>query len=467
MSKSTKTRSRNDHPLAKQHFNRVVRRPERKRKPLHTLLGVTWNLRGKTFLPLGKASMMAMSSHPDPTARNGEVIELLCVCAQFDPKDGSIHYSDVRMAHDFKKNPHVGARGRILDPREEREAVKKGDCPNASWVRLGLELDRARDRAAQQNWKLPVVPTLPTFYAGYSAMSAIDMEMSHALKQRIAAHMQKSLSEIGQMDDGELDMLAKAEWPSLWKAPHTGGNPTGLWLIDAAFTTQLGRASQLFEDFSEMVGVDCWNPTRDIQAIEFANPAIQLATDAGFDLVASLAMIDAGEVETEEGVTAYDVSVDNILAMRPLLRAYLGEHAKHFDDTELDTATIEHDKPITLVIEDVLGTLGAVDAVRMARQQLETTRPLFAAGTTDEDLLAALKNPDGPLFSSLTCQLQVMKWDPRLGPEEAFSFSSDDLGRERVFSKLWATNSWSPQTQERKHGKRREGRKQPQYATTE
>ena len=467
MSTKKNTRSRNDHPLAKQHFNRVVRRPEHKRKPLHTLLGITWNLRGKTFLPLGKASMMAMSSHPDPTARNGEVIELLCVCAQLDPKTGSIHYSDVRMAHDFKKNPHVGARGRILDPREEREEVKKGDRPNASWVRLGLELDRSRERAVQQNWKLPVVPALPDFYAGYSSMSAIDMEMSHALKQRIASHLQKPLSEVEAMDPGELDMLAKAEWPSLWKAPNTDGNPTGLWLIGAEFTTKLSRASGLFEDFSKMVGVDCWNPTRDIRAIEFSNPCVQLAEDAGFNLVESLALVEKGAGEREEETTAYDAAVDNFMAMRTLLRAYLGEHSANFTDDQIDAAVTGHAAPLILEVEDVLGTLGEVDAVRMARQQLERSRPLFAAGTTDDDLLAALKNPEGPLFSSLTCQMQVVKWDPRLGPEEAFNFSPDDLGRERVFSKLWAANSWSPKPQEKKHGKRRQGRKKPQHAAAE
>lgn len=489
---SKKQRTRDNNPTARQHFNKIVRRNKKAKTALQPVWGVTWNLRGRLMVPLGSASMMAMSSHDAPQTRNGETIELLCITPQVDPQKGEIHYSDVRMSHDFAKNPHEGARGRILDPRDEGTPCKEGDKPNGSWVRLAMELDRHRVRSTEQNYMLPTAPALPKFWAGFSSMDAIDMEVTPALKRDIADHMQRSFDEVDAMPASEVMMLGRTHWPELWIAPGVEGNDTGLWLIPAQYTTKLARATRIFEDFSEMVGVDCWNPARDIKGVEINNPTRDCACSNSLDLDATLKVIAAGsepaDVEVAEMIdethdctidgdavpemtptvfaSNYDAAVDAMLTLRNCIKAHLGEYADRFDDDDLNAIIMHPDEPIVMAIEDLEAELDAETAIKLMRQQLELTRPVFSEGTTDDDLRAALANPAAPLHASRMCKFQVLRRDVRIAPEDAFQFTPEMLERDRVHANLWRDPNWV--ADKKTGGRRKKGRK-PQrkaHATT-
>lgn len=466
---SKKTRSRDNNPLAKSHFNKVVRRSKKVKQSLAPIWLVTWHTRGRTFMPIGSASMLAMSYHPAEN-KQGDVIELLCITAQVDPQAGCIHYANVRMAHNFALNPHEGARGRILDPRDEGTQCKKGDKPNGSWVRLALEADRAAVRAVDANWLLPAAPQLPKFWAAFPSMDAIDMEVTDAMIRDIAAHTQKPFDEVKAMSNSDQMMLARAHWPELWVAPGAEGNETGLWLIPAEYTTKLKNATRIFEDFRELVGVDCWNPARDIKAIQFGNPTRECAEHHGIDLAATLELIAKGAEPDEVTVhevadphhncltdgdavpdmtptvyhSPYDRAVDNMMKLRECVCENLGTYGKDFSVDQLNAIITSPDEPIVIEIENLTDDVGEEDVVRLMRQQLEATRPIFSEGTTDADLAAAAQNPAAPLHASNMCKIQVLRRDLRIEPEDAFRFTPTTLERPGVYANLWAGFGWSP-----------------------
>ncbi len=460
------------HPLSDVHFKKIIRRNQKTWDSLVPVWGISWNLRGRSLFNLGTASMLAMSYHPTDRPDSKGMIEMLCVGAETNPDDGSIHYSNIRMAHDFSRNPRPGARDRVLDPREEGSAVRRGDRPNASWVRLGLEVDRMVCRAATQNWRLGVVPVLPKFMAGFPNMSSIDMEITPALLRDIAAHMGRPVEYLQQLDAAALSALATAHWPELWVAPGANGNDTGLWLINTAYTTQLCKSARLFEDFSGMMGVEVWNPARDVVSANHRNPARDCAAEQGIELDALLdivarggdeADVEAGEVidpmysirEFHEGEATgpmtptqfnctYDEAVDQLFYLRTCMRGSLGMLSSKFTDDEVNFAVMNPDSSMLMQLTDPLKELGEDAALVAVRQQLQQTRPLVSVGTTDADLLEALAKPQSPLYASRMCEVQVLRRDVRTAPEDAFNFTPATLERDRVYAHLWAGAGWTP-----------------------
>jgi len=466
----TRTRTRETNVLSKRHFNRIVKRSRQRAKKLFPVWNIVWNLRGKTRLPLGAASMMVMSSTLDER-RNNERIDLLCVVAQASPEDGVIHYSDVRMRHDFSKNPHAGARGLILDPRSPSEpGVKKGDRPNSDWVRLALDADNARVRAAEQNWKLPVIPKLPAFVLGFPDMHSIDFEMTPALMEDIANHMGKSVRQLqAEHSPEEIDMLGKAHWPDLFTAPNAVGNPSNLWTIDHKYTTALRRATRSWEDFSDLVGMDVRNPARDLGQHRFGNPTAAVCSKEGVDLrtlLESLSGMDDADDDVEGSVSGG--IHDQIMGLLPKVREHLGASNAVFTDQDLLSAICDPESKLTSSTKNFLAELGEVEALKVARDYLVETRPLVAMGTTDEDLLTALANPAQPLFASQLCAIQTLRRDLRTQPEEAFRFDSQTLARDRVYANLWANAGWSPSATQMESfdapRKSRRRRRKPQHA---
>lgn len=463
------TRARYSNPLSKKHFNRIVRRPGWLQDMLMPLWGITWNLRGRTRCRLGNASMMAMSYHP--AVEKSYMIELLCVTAQTDPTAGIVHYSDICMAHDFSLNPYPGARNRVLDPRDEGDkSVRRNDRPNGSWVRLAIDLDRLACLAIDQNWRLPAVPQLPQFLAGFPAKEPVTV--TQAMRDRISVLLTRPVQEINRMTVEDLTPLAAREWDSLWQAPWTAGNDSNLWLIDAKYVNDFTNAVHLYEDFSKLVGLRCPNPVREIKQIQFTNPVRSCAQREGIDLDGVLSVISRGEdgerlqvIEqidepydfTIEGASyenvapmtptrftcSYDEAVDTLLRMRQGVQNALGVYANKFSPEEIEYATNNPDHPMVLHVEDAGKQLHVDDALRLMRQQLKT-RPLIMEGTTDDDLKRALANPNADLTASQACRSQIMRRDVRMAPADAFMFSPQTLGRDRVYANLWAGAGWSP-----------------------
>lgn len=456
------------HPLALRHHKRIGCRSRRLRDAMSNVWVVSWNLRGKSMVRLGTASMMAMSYHRQfDGVRNA--IELLCITAATDPADSAVHYSNVRMAHDFSREPYPGAHKRTLDPQDEGTG-HWNDRPNGSWVRLALEADRVACRAVEQNWLLPSIPSLPTFYAGFTSWSDIDMELSPAMIRDIAAHMGRPVDAVAAMSQPELTALAAAHWPGLWRAPQTEGNDSGLWLINLAYVpAAMNKTPHLFEDFSGLLGVETWNPIRDIPSVDIQNPTLTCAKEQGIDLQDVLATIAAGSdgdvrvmscvdvthnaytdqtavepMTPSRFVSRYDAAVDQLLQLEASVRMALGFYGKGLSNEQLHQFVLNPGTALTVAS----GQLRTEDAVRVCREHLDATRPLVSVGTTDADLEKAVADPNAPLFASRMCGVQVLYRDPQMDRDAVFYFTPGDLGRDRVYANLWAGEGWTP-----KHGK--------------
>lgn len=418
-------------PLVSKYLKRITKLPRKTHQELQGTIGITWNLRGKTFVPLGHAAMLVQSTHPADN-RLGVMIEQTCFNAQVDPRNGEIHYSNRRMSHDFSIVPYPGAKGRILDPREKAEG--KGQHANADWVRLGIEVHQARAKACHANWRLETIPQLPKFWAGFESMSAIDMEITEAMLEDIAGHQQIPLAKVRAMTEDDLSTLAKAHWPALWKAPNTEGNDTRFWLIEARYVTKFERA-HMFEDFSELVGVDTWNPVRGVTGGVFANQTRTIAKAAGIDLDNLIAVLNTSAEQSGDDTTdaAYDNAVDKAMADLAIIRTQISENLGVYADLytveDLTAAVMNPDERFEIPVEKL--TLD--DVVSLMRLQLTESQPLLAAVVTDDELREAAQYPDTALRVSKACRVQILFRDTRRKPEDSMNFSFGD----RVFANLW------------------------------
>lgn len=415
---------RNTHPLSKKHFNTVIRRSDDQRKKLHTRRGVTWNLRGRKMIPLGHASMMLMDGRPDVTASRGERIDLYCVTAQTRMQGGMVHYDRVRMLQDWAKNPRPGAKGQILDPREEGTPCKKGEKPNASWVRMAQELDRQMVRSLDRDWLLGYQPQMPSIWACFPCRGTIELQDTPALRRDLAEAVGVGIEYFNTITPEEFNQLAASKWPDLWVAPGVMGNETSCWLIEHKYVANLDHVDRV-EDFSDLVGVHIRNPVRDVQTVKLQNPTLHVAKDMGVDMPTLLATLERGAeeadttvLETDDAPTTfangYDQAVDQFVKVREGVQQYLGHAAKRFSVAEIDQAIANPSEGLVVAGSSPLQHVPAMDAVRALREYLGETRPLYLDGVTDDDLLAAIDDPSAPLLASNQCRFQVLSKDPNV-----------------------------------------------------
>ena len=421
----SRQRKRQRNALSKKHLDRVVKRSHRTNSALESVWGVTWNLRGGTLVPFGKAAMVVMSTHPMTEGKRRSMIELRCVHPSVDITTGRVHYDRGTAAYDFSINPYIGARGRVLDPRDS--SPNKRDKPKADLVRLGLELDRHRLRASDQNWKLSSVPRMPELMAGFNSMSAINMEMTPAMMELLAEGTGEPVEVLETRPAADLMTMAKANWPDLWRAPGTSRNSTKYWLIPAKFTTRLNQA-KLFEDFSELCGVDIWNPARDLNGVSIANPANACAVKLGTTVETLL----AETVKVTETDADSDKSTAPFAELVMAMREHLGPYSDKFSNDEIEAAIADPNKDMHFAVESLCEELDDEDVIKLMRMKIVETRPVYNSGITDEDILKAAANPDAPLHASRVCQFQALFCDKRIDVMERFQFSTG-----RVSGNLW------------------------------
>lgn len=447
-------------PLAKRHFKQIFHRPDALKRDLCSVWGLTWRPGGKKssfigdlYRPLGAATMMAQASYRLEDGREG--IALAGVTAQIDPTSLVVSYDDIRLSHDLHRVPFEGARGTILDPGPER----RGTRGNASWVELALDLDLLRKRAVLQRFRLSAIPTLPRFYLGYVSPERVVFAETPELRRRAAASIcveweGRSLEELGRLPDAikqkqlaafaqlspeDQDSTMRAMWRSAFISPADPENCTGLWLLPHGLVTEMTGVLRVFEYFGDLVGARVFNPTRFLVPEQVLNPAREVAAAHGVDLIADLACL----ATTTEGLDEYRAVEERIVSLLPAYRQKL-KASESISDQDLLAGLCQHDEFVVTV--PPLQALPDRQQVATMRAQL---RPYISDCCTDEDILAAVRNPHGPLIATGLCRAQVLRRDPSRPLSESLRFTGSALGLDRVEVCLWEEGAICPVSRKR------------------
>jgi hypothetical protein len=434
------------HPLSKRHFAQIVHRSPSVRRLMFPIWAITWrpgdrngNFLGRAYRALGSATMMAQMSYARPDGR--EAIGLFGIAARIEPATAAVAYDDVRLSHDFHRVPFLGARGKILDPSDD------GGHGNGSWVRLALDVDRLRNRAQNNHYRLPATPQLPQIFLGYSGREAVKFRETPELRKRAAELLEVSWAgnalgdlacrkaEVAETQmqafaelsaDAQKDLMRTA-WEASLVSPAALDNNTGLWLLPQELATDVYGAVRVFEFFGDLVGAEVFNPVRRFSGKAVANPAVALASAKGFDLVADLEAI----ASIAEGTPEFQAVEQRLIELVPSVRKAAG--VSHLiSDQEVLNAICQPDRPVA--IEPLLDGL-------TEQQQIELLRATLAAhisdATLDSDILEAIRNPHAPLFVAGLCRVQVLHRSVRVPLREALYFSASSLGRDRVEAMFW------------------------------
>jgi len=446
----------NWHPLSKRHLSQIGRRSPELRRQMYPIWGITWrpgdwngSFLGRKYRTLGAATMMCQVSYPQSDGR--EAIGLFGIAARIEPTTATVSYDNVRLYHDFHRVPFPGARGKILDPSDSG----RGGHGNGSWVRLALDVDRLRERAHTNHYRLPATPNLPQIYLGYGCKEVAKFVESVELRKRAAELLEvpwtgNTLSDLvsrkAEMAEGRMQAFAvlpaetrnellRRAWESSLVSPTAADNNTGLWLLPQELATDVYGVVRVFEFFGDLIGVPVFNPARRMSGKVVANPAIALATSKGFDLVHDLDTL----AHTAEGTPEFQAIEQRLIELVPKVRK-AADVSYLISDQDVLNAICQPDQPVA--VEPVLENLAE-------RQQIETVRGALTAhiseATMDCDILEAIRNPHGPLLAAGLCQVQVLQRNVRVPLKDALCFSASSLGRDRVEATFWQDSPFSSQ----------------------
>jgi hypothetical protein len=400
-----------------------------------------WSFLGRTYRTLGSATMMCQVSYPKSDGREG--IGLFGIAARIDPATATVSYDEARLCHDFQCVPFPGARGKILDPGDDVE----GGRGNASWVRLALDVDRLRERAHTNHYRLPATPRLPQIFLGYGSREAARYTESAELRTRAAellevpwtgSTLNDLVSRKAEMEEARnqafaalsvetQEELARKAWEFSLVAPNCDGNNTGLWLLPQELAANVYGVVRAFEFFGDLIGADLFNPARRLSGKVVANPATELAAAQGFDLINALDII----ANTAEGDPEFQVIEQRLIEMVPAVRKAAG--VSHLiSDQDVLNAICQPDQ--RMAIEPILDGLSEGKQIELIRG---TLAPHISEATLDCDILEAIRNPHRPLNAAGLCRVQVLHRNIRVPLNEALCFSASSLGRHRVEARFW------------------------------
>lgn len=447
------TTERTYHPLSKKHFKNIVKRPPHVFSKLYPIWALTFVTRGKMLAPLGSVSLQVISSQPDPHNSKRESIELTCLTAEVEHATGVVHFSRPRMSHDFGRNPQPGARKRVLDPREPDDpTVKSSDRPNADWVRWALDADKARSVAADNNYRLLASPQLPKIVLGFANPELVPFEVTTALQQEIANHMGQPLRHVEAMDLSVIATLGRAHWDELFTPPDHPTNRTGLYLIDAKFVSNFSRATRVYEDYSDLCGVDIWNPARDVARMGLTRDSIFPTSPQSASRLAELLGVlshthEADVANAGESPNQVEAMENELLELLSEARKNLGCVAGLFTDYQvLDFVNHPEQEVLNFGKHDLVDKIGEEATAELLRSVLGTTRPHLLPYVDDSELVAAAQNLAAPLHVARLPRVQVLRRDLRVPIEDALKFGPQQLRQERVYGNFWP-GDWSPRAE--------------------
>jgi hypothetical protein len=307
-------------------------------------------------------------------------------------RDGSVRYggeAGCTFCFDGSLSPRPNAKGQALSPTR-----------SPGLVDLLLRLDQACKVRIRRGHSIGTIPQLPKILLGFAPDQPPEFEDSITLRHKAARRLGITVEQLAMNDPVLLERLLRDVWERQLIVPHTVNNPTDVLLVDAELCTQAGHSLMIYEDFRGLVGVDVWNPARDVTFLTVENPARDILRRFDVDVSQNFnQQFPDGFVEKLE------------LAMREAL----GHMQVHFTLEEiLDAITNPH-----------LPLVGYQASLVQLRSKLSQH---ISACCTDEDLLWAARHTDQPLMASNACKIQVLT--KNAGPNEDLgSLTASDLQR--------------------------------------
>ncbi len=307
-------------------------------------------------------------------------------------RDGSVRYggeAGCSFCFDGSLSPRPNATGRALS------ATRSSDL-----VEMLLRLNQACRVRIRGGHSIGSCPLLPRILLGFAPDQPPEFEDSIVLRRKAARRLGIMVEQLAMNEPVLQERLLHDVWQRQLIAPHTVNNPTDLLLVDAELCTQAGRSLMIFEDFHGLVGVDVWNPARDVTFLTVENPARDILRR--FD-------VDVSQDFNQQFPDGFVEKLE--LAMREAV----AHMQVHFTQEEILDAITNPDRPL----------VGYQASLVQLRSKLSRH---ISACCTDEDLLRAARNTNQPLVASRACKIQVLarKEEAR---RSGFCMSQSDLSR--------------------------------------
>ena len=266
------------HQLSRKHRLQILHRPW---ELLKRLLGTytisfrpgdrTSTFAGKLLRPIGSSVLVLLAYESDEADPFTLRMPLRGFRMDFQV-DGSASYchSDPVFDFDVVGRPKKQAYGNRLDPYR-----------NPSLVDLALRMNEAC--AHRRNKPRCLVPKFPRILLGFAPDQSPRFEDTAALRRIAASRLGLPISKLRRHGELLLTRLLEDVWQDQLILPGQKFNHTGLVLIDVELCSQVRSSLQVFENFSELVGVQTWNPARVVKPICVANPAGQVLREYAID----------------------------------------------------------------------------------------------------------------------------------------------------------------------------------------
>jgi hypothetical protein len=463
MTSSKKNTSK--HPISAKHFKQITTRDKNLAERMTRLVGLTWrpgdnssSFLGKVFRPVG--SPLLIAQHSEMVKSRTKVRERITLSGyktEIDPHQCTVHYGGADrnvFCYDFGLRPHVGAKGKIMDPNR-----------NGSLGYVGLEIDKVRQNFAGKSFTPRVAPILPRIYLAFATDRRPNCVDSVMLRARVAKHMHRTTDDVNRMDAMMLRPLLEAEWGSCFLKPGEQENNTNLDLINIEFCMPLGdmppgttppvtaervsvtQALRVFENFEELLGAEIYNPARDLisPTRPIKNPTHKVLKQLGIKHFAAV----HGDRPGDE---------DKGIALEKGVREALGPLRAMCSDEDV----------LNLILNPNMSFIpsGLNDLTKLPEEQvielMRASAGRYAEACTDEDLLAAGLSPNKLLYAKGLCGITVVRFDPARKPA-SLQFGPEALKRQRTHVDLYGVKPyWDLRREDAPKRKPRAGKKRRQ-----
>jgi len=392
MSNNKPKKKRPDHPISRLHKRAIIKLPPSVRNNLTETWAITArpgdrtdSFLGKAMRPLGAARWIVLR-YVHATGKNGckKVVMPLCgYTTRIEPATARINLggsANNEFAYDFSLQPWCGAKSRIVDPMR-----------NPSLALIALDMHKLCQRATERRHVLDTQPQLPQYVLGFAAKP--EMVDSAPLRQRIADHMGRPRKYVDSLGEEALHPLLQAEWDSVIVPPGQADNDSSLFRIPNQFYPNAKNALRIWEDHSELLGVEIRNPVLDLLdgRYKIANPTRRVAKKAKISLAHDA--IDAMDDEKQRELIK-------------LVRDALGVDGDLVSDGDIAGGILAPKEPIVpSAAKDALKEIPDDRLIKVMKRLAGR----HADACRESDLLEAARNPGKRLFAAGLERIQPLR----------------------------------------------------------